>query len=218
MAIRLICIVIGYVFGLFQTSYIYGRIHGIDIRQHGSGNAGTTNMMRTLGRKAGLITFAGDCLKCIIAVNLVRILFGTSHADIIPLLAFYAAAGTILGHNFPFYLNFKGGKGIAATAGLVLSFNWIMAVFGIITFFTTFFVTHFVSLGSLLVYAGIMIELVVLGQLGVFGMSQPHLYELYAIGAFLAVMAFWKHRQNIKRLLNGTESKTYLSKKEGELK
>ncbi|MCI5995608.1 MAG: glycerol-3-phosphate 1-O-acyltransferase PlsY [Blautia sp.] len=211
--IRLLCLAIGYVCGLFQTSYIYGRLNGIDIRDHGSGNAGTTNMLRTLGLKAGLITFAGDCLKCILAVALARALFGKSHGDILPLLAIYAAAGTILGHNFPFYLGFRGGKGIAATAGLVLSFNWIMSVLGIITFFTTFFATHYVSLGSLLVYVGIMIELVVLGQCGYFQMSQPHLYELYAVGLVLAVMAFWKHRENIKRLMNGTERKTYLSSK-----
>lgn len=211
--VRLLCLAIGYVCGLFQTSYIYGRLNGIDIRDHGSGNAGTTNMLRTLGLKAGLITFAGDCLKCILAVALTRALFGKSHGDILPLLAIYAAAGTILGHNFPFYLGFRGGKGIAATAGLVLSFNWIMAVLGIITFFTTFFATHYVSLGSLLVYVGIMIELVVLGQCGYFQMSQPHLYELYAVGLVLAVMAFWKHRENIKRLMNGTERKTYLSSK-----
>ena len=155
--VRLWCILIGYVFGLFQTSYLYGRMHGIDIREHGSGNAGTTNMMRTLGRKAGLLTFAGDCLKCILAVTVVRICFGKEYPQIVPLLEIYAAAGTILGHNFPFYLGFKGGKGIAATAGLVLSFNWIMAICGIITFFTAFFVTHYVSLGSLLVYVGIMI-------------------------------------------------------------
>lgn len=211
--IRLLCLAIGYVCGLFQTSYIYGRLNGIDIRDHGSGNAGTTNMLRTLGLKAGLITFAGDCLKCILAVALARALFWKSHGDILPLLAIYAAAGTILGHNFPFYLGFRGGKGIAATAGLVLSFNWIMSVLGIITFFTTFFATHYVSLGSLLVYVGIMIELVVLGQCGYFQMSQPHLYELYAVGLVLAVMAFWKHRENIKRLMNGTERKTYLSSK-----
>ena len=211
--IRLLCLAIGYVCGLFQTSYIYGRLNGIDIRDHGSGNAGTTNMLRTLGLKAGLITFAGDCLKCILAVALARALFGKSHGDILPLLAIYAAAGTILGHNFPFYLGFRGGKGIAATAGLVLSFNWIMSVLGIITFFTTFFATHYVSLGSLLVFVGIMIELVVLGQCGYFQMSQPHLYELYAVGLVLAVMAFWKHRENIKRLMNGTERKTYLSSK-----
>ena len=75
MSIRIICLAIGYEFGLFQTSYIIGRRHGIDIRDYGSGNAGTTNMMRTMGTKAGLITFAGDCLKCILAVSLVRVLF-----------------------------------------------------------------------------------------------------------------------------------------------
>lgn len=88
-----------------------------------------------------------------------------------------------------------------------------MAILGIVTFFTTFFTTHFVSLGSLLVYVGIMIELIVLGQTGFFEMTQPHLYELYAIGAFLAILAFWKHRANIGRLLSGTENKTFLSKK-----
>lgn len=211
--VRFLCLAIGYVFGLFQTGYIYGRMHGIDIRDHGSGNAGSTNMLRTLGTKAGLITFAGDCIKCILAVVLTRTLFGKSHEDILPLLAFYAAAGTILGHNYPFYLKFRGGKGIAATAGLVLSFNWIMAVLGIIVFFTTFFVTHYVSLGSLLVYVGIMIELVVLGQSGYFHMSQAHLLELYGVALVLAVLAFWKHRENIKRLMNGTERKTYLSSK-----
>lgn len=210
---RIICLVIGYVFGLFQTSYIYGRMHGIDIRQHGSGNAGSTNMLRTLGKKAGLITFAGDCLKCILSVITIRLVFGESHKDILTLLVFYGAAGTILGHNYPFYLKFKGGKGIAATGGLVLSFNWIMALLGIIVFFAAFFLTHYVSLGSLLVYVGIMIELVVLGQLGYFGMTQPHLNELYMLGAFLAILAFWKHRANIVRLLNGTENKTYLGKK-----
>ena len=211
--VRFLCLAIGYVVGLFQTGYIYGRMHGIDIRDHGSENAGSTNMLRTLGTKAGLITFAGDCIKCILAVVLTRALFGKSHEDILPLLAFYAAAGTILGHNYPFYLKFRGGKGIAATAGLVLSFNWIMAVLGIIVFFTTFFVTHYVSLGSLLVYVGIMIELVVLGQSGYFHMSQAHLLELYGVALVLAVLAFWKHRENIKRLMNGTERKTYLSSK-----
>ncbi|HIT89232.1 MAG TPA: glycerol-3-phosphate 1-O-acyltransferase PlsY [Candidatus Merdenecus merdavium] len=211
--VRMICIMIGYVCGLFQTAYIYGRLNGVDIRDHGSGNAGTTNALRTLGRKAGAITFLGDCLKCMVAIFIVNLLFGKTYKDMIKLLTLYTAAGTILGHNFPFYLNFRGGKGIAATAGLVLSFNPIMAVLGIITFFSTFFITHFVSLGSLLVYVGFMIELVVLGQLGFFHMTQPLLNELYVVGLFLAILAFYKHRENIKRLMSGTENKTYLSKK-----
>ena len=214
MMIRIVCLAIGYVFGLFQTAYIIGRLHGIDIRNYGSGNSGTTNMLRTMGTKAGLLTFAGDCLKCIFAVVTVRLLFGKSHGDIMPLLSFYTAAGVILGHNFPFYLGFRGGKGIAATAGLVLSFNPIMSVLGIITFFGTFFATHYVSLGSILVYIGIMIELPVLGQMGYFHMSQAHLLEMYAVAYFLAFLAFWKHRENIRRLLAGTERKTYLKKKE----
>lgn len=211
--IRIVCIAIGYIFGLFQTSYILGRMNGIDIRDHGSGNAGTTNMLRTLGLKAGVLTLVGDCLKCILAVSLVRVLFGKTYSDITPLLEFYAAAGTILGHNYPFYLGFRGGKGIAATAGLALSFNWITAVCSVVIFFIAFFTTHYVSLGSLLIYVGILVELLILGNMGYFQMSAGHLYELYAIALFLAVLAFWKHRENIKRLLSGTERKTYLLSK-----
>ena len=213
MGVRLICLGVGYCLGVFQTSYIVGKLHGIDIRNYGSGNAGTTNMMRTMGTKAGLLTFAGDCLKCVLAIVLVCLFLGKSHEEMLPLLKMYAATGVILGHNFPFYLNFRGGKGIAATAGLVISFDWIMLILGVITFFGTFFATHYVSLGSLLVYAGIMIEVLVLGQMGHFHMAQPLLNELYVLTAFLTIMAYWKHRTNIKRLLNGTERKTYLSSK-----
>lgn len=211
---RVVCLVIGYVFGLFQTAYFYGMAHGIDIRKHGSGNSGTTNALRVLGTKAGLIVFAGDCIKCILAVCAVRLIFGKSHPDEIYLLCMYAGAGAILGHNFPFYMNFKGGKGIAATAGLVLSFHPYLIPMGVILFFGTFLTTHYVSLGSLLVYAGLMIEMVVCGQLGVFtGMTQPMLIELYVLTALLTVMAYWKHRENIKRLIHGEERKTYLFKK-----
>ena len=101
---RIFCIAIGYVFGLFQTAFFYGKAHGIDIRQHGSGNSGTTNALRVLGTKAGLIVFAGDCLKCMAAVWLVRLTFGTGHPDTVYLLCLYAGMGAILGHNFPFYM------------------------------------------------------------------------------------------------------------------
>ena len=131
MVIRIICLLIGYVFGLLQTAYLYGKAHGIDIRQYGSGNAGTTNTLRVLGTKAGLIVFAGDCLKCMAAVWLVRLLFGSAHEAMIYLLCLYAGAGAILGHNYPFYLKFKGGKGIAATAGMVLSFHPYFIITGL---------------------------------------------------------------------------------------
>lgn len=204
---------IGYVFGLFQTAYLYGKLHGIDIRNYGSGNAGTTNTLRTLGTKAGLIVLLGDIMKCILAIVLTNMLFQNSHPDEIYLLKIYAAAGAILGHNFPFYLHFKGGKGIAATAGMILSFHPWLIPMGVILFFGTFFTTHYVSLGSLLVYAGFMIELIVLGQMGIFGMPQEALIEMYVIAGFLTVMAYYKHKDNIKRLLGGTERKTYLTHK-----
>lgn len=211
---RLAALAIGYVLGLFQTAYIYGRMKGIDIRQYGSGNAGTTNTLRVLGTKAGMIVLFGDILKCILAITIVRFLFADSHADMRYLLAMYAAAGAILGHNYPFYLGFRGGKGIAATAGLILSFHPAFIPMGVIVFFGIFLTTHYVSLGSLMVYAGFIIQIVVMGQNGVFGMTQAHLNEMYVIAAFLTVMAYWKHRENIGRLLHGNERKTYLFKKQ----
>lgn len=214
--VRIYCLLIGYVFGLFQTAYIYGKLHGIDIREYGSGNAGTTNTLRVLGRKAGVIVLFGDIAKCILAVVLTGVIFDSSHSDMIYLLKLYAAAGAILGHNFPFYLHFKGGKGIAATAGMILSFHWFMIPVEIVVFFGTFFLTHYVSLGSLLVYAAYMIMLIVMGQTGVFAMPQVYLNEMYVLGILLTVMAFVKHRQNIVRLLHGEERKTYLSKKNKE--
>lgn len=210
---RLICIVIGYVFGLFQTAFIYGKMHGIDIREHGSGNAGTTNTLRVLGTKAGLIVLLGDIVKCILAIVISGMIFDASHPDEIYLLKLYAAAGAILGHNFPFYLKFKGGKGIAATAGLILAFHPAFIPMGVILFFGAFFITHYVSLGSLLVYAGLMIEMVVAGQMGLFGSSQAILNEMYIITALLTILAYYKHRENIGRLLRGEERKTYLTKK-----
>ncbi|MDD6660625.1 MAG: glycerol-3-phosphate 1-O-acyltransferase PlsY [Lachnospiraceae bacterium] len=207
---RLICIAIGYVFGLFQTSYIYGKMHGIDIRKCGSGNAGTTNMLRTLGTKAGAITLLGDAFKCVIAVLVVRALFHTQYEEILPLLSIYTAAGVILGHNFPFYMNFRGGKGIAATAGLIMSMSWQMTLLGILVFGGTVALTHYVSLGSLLVYVSFLAELIFFGQSGMFGMTQRYLNEMYLVALVLAVLAFWMHRANIVRLVHGEERKTYL--------
>lgn len=210
---RIVCLVIGYVFGLFQTAFIYGKLNGIDIREHGSGNAGTTNALRVLGTKAGLIVFAGDVIKTVLAIVICGLIFKESHPDQVYLLKLYAATGAILGHNFPFYLNFKGGKGIAATAGLIVAFHPLFIPVGLLLFFGAFLTTHYVSLGSLLVYAGLMIQMVICGQMGLFGASKAVLMEMYAITAFLTVMAYWKHRENIVRLIKGEERKTYLFKK-----
>ena len=213
---RVICVCLGYLCGLIQTGYIVGRLKGIDIKKHGSGNAGTTNTLRTLGLKYGLICFAGDCLKCGLAILITHFLFRDSLPDMLPLLKLYAAAGTILGHNFPFYLNFKGGKGIAATAGLVFfMFGPIMSVLGLATFFGLFFLTHYVSLGSIFVYVGIIIEALILSKMGYWGeaIATTYFAEFNILIFLLACMAWWRHKENIKALLNGTERKTYLRAK-----
>ena len=118
---RLICIAIGYACGLFQTAYILGKIYHIDIRKQGSGNIGTTNTMRILGIKVGALTLVCDCLKCVAAVVVVWLLFRTSYPEHIVLLELYGALGAILGHDFPFFMKFKGGKGIACSFGMILA-------------------------------------------------------------------------------------------------
>lgn len=214
--IRVACLAIGYCFGLFQTAFIYGKMNGIDIREKGSGNAGTTNALRVLGKKAGIIVFFGDALKALFAMILVHLLFGKSYPDMTALLRIYAGAGAILGHNFPFYMGFRGGKGIAATGGISLGMSWQCMVAVAITFFSIFFTTHYVSLGSLCMYVVFVIALVVMGQLGGFNMPQPMLYEMYIVALLLAIMAFVRHRGNIKRLIDKNERKTYLTKKNKE--
>lgn len=211
---RLYCALIGYAFGLFQTAFILGKMKGIDIRKHGSGNAGTTNTLRVLGTKAGLMVFFGDVAKCILAIVCTYYLFGQYNPDMKYLFKIYTALGAILGHNYPCYLGFKGGKGIAATAGLILSFHWTFIPVGVVMFFGAFLFTHYVSLGSMLVYVGFMTQMVISGQMGLFGMDQCTLLELYGVSAFLTIMAIWKHRENIKRLVKGCERKTYLFKKD----
>jgi len=215
---RLLCVCIGYAFGLIQTGYLYGKLNHIDIREHGSGNAGTTNALRTLGWKAGAITFLGDCLKCVLAVVLVRVIFSQSRADALPLLAMYAGIGTVIGHNYPFYLKFKGGKGIAVTAGLILSTNFVMAMIALVVFVSLVAFTKYVSVGSIAVVFLFLTEILVYGQRGGFAMQAGLLYELYGVVVLLVVLTVFKHRENIKRLLNGTENKLGSSKRNSEVK
>ncbi len=210
---RLACIAIGYVCGLFQTAYILGKIYHIDIRKQGSGNLGSTNVLRTLGKKAGALNLFCDCLKCIVAILIARTAFGNAYSDILPLLSLYAAAGCILGHNFPFYLNFKGGKGVAASVGLIIAFDWRIFVICAIVFFGLFFLTHYVSLCSISAYFAAFISMIIFGQMGSYHMEHAYTIELYAVMGGLTALAFYRHKKNICRLLDGTESKIYLSKK-----
>ena len=212
---RLICVCIGYVFGLFQTSYFYGKKKGIDIREHGSGNAGSTNALRTMGVKAGGIAFLGDSFKCVFAMLTAYLLFRESYPDTVKLFTLYAAAGTILGHNFPFYMKFKGGKGIACTAGLLFAFDLRLMFAALVVFLVVYFATHYVSLGSICVYITFVAGLILLGEWGKIHVNAACLPEMYILVTALAALAIWKHRKNIVRLIHGKESKVYVKKKQG---
>lgn len=209
---RIASLVIGYLFGIIQTAYIYGKMNGIDIREHGSGNAGTTNALRVLGKKAGAIVFAGDFFKCFIVIHLVKFIFKNSAADILPLIGLYGATGCILGHNFPVQLNFRGGKGIACTAGLLAAFDVRIGVIALLTFLAIVIVTRYVSLGSMVIVTEFALFIIVFGQLGLYHMAQAPLIEMYVLAAFLAGMAIYRHRANIVRLLNGTENRIFEKK------
>ncbi len=211
MMARIIGLLIGYAFGLIQTAYIIGIIHHTDIRTHGSGNAGTTNALRTFGKKAGIITLLVDCLKCMAAMFVVKAVFAASCPDILPLLSMYAAAGCILGHNFPFYMGFKGGKGVACSLGLCLSCGPIVSLC-LVLFVLVFFKTHYVSLASLSAYTSGVAIILVLANMGYYGMPSGARIEMSVIALLLLALSYYKHKENIKRLKAGTENKVFLKK------
>lgn len=201
---RIICLAIGYVCGLLQTGYLVGKMNHVDIRKEGSGNAGSTNALRVLGWKAGAMTFAGDVIKCLAAILIARYLYRDT--QYVPLLAMYAGMGATLGHNFPFYLKFKGGKGIAVLAGLILATGLVMVPIPLSAFLIAVLLTRYVSLGSLLASSMFFLEVLFYGQLGGFGMAFRYRMELYVLVFLLMVLAWVRHKENIKRLLAGTEN------------
>lgn len=216
---RVLCLLIGYGLGSISTSYLYGKARGIDVREHGSGNAGTTNTLRVMGRKAGAIVLAGDMLKTFLAILLTWLIFHWFFPDMDYLLRIYTGAGVILGHDYPFYMKFKGGKGIACSGAMILSFYWGIIPAEVVIFFGIFFLTHYVSLASIFMYLGFMAQLIIFGQSGLLGMSQPALIEMYIVAALLTALALFQHRENIKRLIRGEERQTILkkTKKDGEI-
>ena len=221
IAYRIIGLAIGYIFGMFQTGYIYGKMHHIDIRDYGSHNAGTTNVSRIFGKKVGTLTYFVDALKGLFAILLMRLLCYTGLIDLslaadeasfMYILALYTGIGAVLGHNYPFYMGFKGGKGIAASSGVILGmFQWPIFFLCFVLFFGTTLPSRYVSLGSIVMMAGYFISTLVLGQLGMLPVTAASgmLPELYILAFLFSGMAIFKHRTNIVRLLNGTESKIF---------
>jgi len=197
-------IVIGYLLGSISTGVVLSRLFAkTDIRTQGSGNAGTTNMLRIMGRKMALFTFIGDMLKGIIAVFIGKWLIGGELGGLL------GVVGAVLGHYYPLYFGFKGGKGIATSFGSLLFVFPIQALLAFSVFLILVYVTHYVSVGS--VAAAAVLPLLVL----ITRFDQP---VLWIITACTGASVIWRHRANIKRLMNHTESKLDFSKLKGKKK
>lgn len=188
--------VVAYLLGNISTSYIIAKkIAGIDIRTKGSGNAGSTNVLRTLGKKAGIMTFLGDVLKGVAAVLVACLVAKFMPVDLMT-AKYVAVVGVVAGHNWPAFLGFRGGKGVATSLGAMLAVHPVaaltcFAVFGVIVLFT-----KYVSLGSVVGIACSPIVVYLMGK-----------KEAIPVTVFLGLSVIYTHRENLKRVFSGTERK-----------
>ena len=209
----LLVIAAGYLLGSINSSIIISKLlYRDDIRRHGSGNAGATNMLRTYGKNAALLTLLGDVMKTVLSVLFAAIIFGFNYVGGISTGGFCYVAGlfTILGHIFPIYYGFRGGKGVLATAAMALVLSPIAFLILITIFILIVWISKYVSLGSVTV--AILYPVVLHGIFQVqFGMTMPGLTALSAIIA--AIIIVWCHRHNLERISNRTENKISFKKK-----
>lgn len=191
-----------YLLGSIPNGYLAGRLSGIDVRKHGSGNIGATNVLRVLGKPWGFAVFFADALKGFIAVRLAMYL--ASHtpetANYVEFYAIVAAAACVAGHSFPVWLRFKGGKGVATSAGSLAGVTPISAFTIFLVWLVVFKVTRYVSLASIVAASALP---VVVGLLVV--MKQTRGTVLLYFSVVMTALVIWRHRSNISRLLNGTE-------------
>ena len=204
--IRILLLIIGYIIGNIETGYIFGKLNKMDIRNYGSGNAGATNTLRVLGPKAGLIVFLGDFCKSLIPCLVVRYIF-KDNVSLSYMYMLYIGLGVVLGHNFPFYLGFKGGKGVASTAGIIMALDIRIAAVCLAAFIVIVAFTRYVSLASIVVmiiFIG-MSHLLVKTNYGFANGSSSMEFRLLVV--VIGFLSIFMHRANIKRLLSGTENK-----------
>ncbi len=217
--ISILTIIAAYLIGSVNTSIILSKtLFGSDIRESGSGNAGTTNMLRTHGKKMAIFTLLGDVLKGVVAVLLAVLVdnllqsvpTGTSvsvTSHLLGSLPFIAGFFAVLGHNFPVFFGFKGGKGVATTLGVVLTINWLLGLIVLVIALAIMLTTRYVSLGSC-IGAAIFPILYFISGLIIGELDKVSLIFAIALGVLIVV----RHRSNIKRLLNGNENKLSFKK------
>ncbi len=202
----LFCSAIAYLLGSINTSIIVSKLMGKqDIRKSGSGNAGATNTLRVLGKGAALAVVLGDMLKGVAAILVARFAYSYFNVSGDEMLAqYFAALFVIVGHIYPLYFGFKGGKGIMTGVTTVFMLDWEIGVIVLLIFIAVFVTSRYVSLGSCI--ASAMYPVLV---------YMFHSGDIYFIGlsVIVALLSIYKHKSNIQRLIRGTESKTYFGKR-----
>ncbi len=197
--VEFVAVVIGsYLIGSIPSGLIIGKLRRVDIREYGSGNIGTTNVLRTLGAKFGAIVLVADVLKGVIAVLLARYIIGT------PMGEMAAGFAAVAGHDWSLFLKFKGGRGVATSLGGLLPMAMpapMSGVAGVVVFIILLALTRYVSLGSMLGSLGAVVTMAVF-----LGLDRVPWEYLVYIGGVVALIVF-QHRDNIGRLVSGTESK-----------
>ncbi|KAB0577948.1 glycerol-3-phosphate acyltransferase PlsY [Fusobacterium naviforme] len=209
MTERLICLIIGYLFGTFQSGYFMGKLRGFDIRSYGSHSTGATNSLRVMGTGAGVLVLLGDALKAIIPCVAARLCFASS-PEIQMLMVLWTSVGVMLGHDYPFYLGFRGGKGVASTVGVLIAFDIRLALLWCAVFLLVAVTTRYVSLSSITAMAFLLVFSVMLYLRGALPVAAPHSTEFLLLAVFIPALSIFRHRTNIGRLLAGTESRVKL--------
>ena len=209
MAAYIIVGLVAYLLGSISFSVIISkRMAGFDVREKGSGNAGATNMLRSVGKQAAILTLLGDALKGVVAVLFAILVGAIAKNSDKSLLVQIAGILVVIGHTFPIFFGFKGGKGVATSLGVVLITNWKIGLICLVFALLLMALTRVVSMGS--VGAAILFPVLVLFMNTNFTIVEGSSYLVYSI--ILAVIVIFNHRSNIKRILNGTENKISFKK------
>ena len=207
MVAYIVVAILSYLIGSINFSIIIStKVAGFDVREKGSGNAGTTNMLRTVGKKAALITLVCDILKGVISILLALLIGKIAKEANNSILVQIAGILVIIGHTFPIFFKFKGGKGVATAVGVLLTTNWQIGLICLIFGLVLIALTRMVSLGS--ITAAILFPILVLFIKTNYIVEGN--YFIYSL--IIAVMVVFNHRENVKRLLSGTENKLSFKK------
>ena len=209
MAAYIIVGIVAYLIGSISFSVIISKkMAGFDVREKGSGNAGATNMLRSVGKKAAILTLLGDALKGVVAILFAIIVGAIDKSADTSLLVQIAGILVVVGHTFPIFFGFKGGKGVATSLGVLLMTNWKIGLICLVFALVLMAVTRMVSLGS--IGAAVLFPVLVLFIHTNFTISEGSSYFVYSV--ILAAIVIFNHRANVQRILNGTENKLSFKK------